>query len=252
MREAVLMILTISSGAVDAICFISFGKVFTAFMTGNLVFLGIGAAGAFKPGGPNLVRVGIVIVTFTVGVFVAARVIKRLKASGGMAYSLALALCGVLVAQLVFVGGWISAAGDPSDAFATTLAAIEAVAMGIQSSAVGSLEVKGVFTTAATATLVNLSREAADRGGSDTDRARMARILVCLIGGAVVGGLLLVHARTYAPVVPTVATALAIATSGAAHRRNQRRLRTTNGAVKLDSEKVGQLAPADPAIGEAA
>jgi hypothetical protein len=33
-------------------------------MSGNLVLLGLGVANAFKPGGPNLVRVGIVIAAF--------------------------------------------------------------------------------------------------------------------------------------------------------------------------------------------
>jgi uncharacterized membrane protein YoaK (UPF0700 family) len=257
LREAILMILTASSGAVDAICFISFSKVFTAFMTGNLVFLGIGAAGAFKPGGPSLLRVGVVIVAFMVGVFVAARINKRVKGSRGIALSLAFALVGVFFLQLVFLGGWISASGDPSDAFATALAGIEAVAMGMQSSAIGSLDVKGVFTTAATATLLYFSRGAADRQASDPDPARMARILVCLIVGALAGGLLLVHARTYAPVLPAVATAAAIALTLAAHRRS-RRDASTSSLVAVDGdagdagEAVGPVIQGDPAVGEAA
>jgi uncharacterized membrane protein YoaK (UPF0700 family) len=205
------MALTVSSGVVDAISFIAFHKIFTAFMTGNLVFLGLGAANAFAPGGPDMVRVSVAIAAFVVGVFVAARIIRRSRGSRLPAQGFPLALAGVLIAQVVFLGGWIVASGDPSDAFATGLAGIEAFAMGMQSSAVGSLDVKGVFTTAATATLVNLSREAADPRVSSTSPVRLARILVCLIVGATVGGLLFVHARLYAPVVPALATAAALA-----------------------------------------
>ena len=39
-RDVSLMALSISSGAIDAISFLVLGKVFTAFMTGNIVFLG--------------------------------------------------------------------------------------------------------------------------------------------------------------------------------------------------------------------
>ena len=44
-RNNLLNALTISSGAVDAISFLALGKVFTAFMTGNVAFLGMGIAG---------------------------------------------------------------------------------------------------------------------------------------------------------------------------------------------------------------
>jgi uncharacterized membrane protein YoaK (UPF0700 family) len=44
-RDWLLFALTVSSGAVDAISFLALGKVFTAFMTGNLAFLGMGIAG---------------------------------------------------------------------------------------------------------------------------------------------------------------------------------------------------------------
>jgi uncharacterized membrane protein YoaK (UPF0700 family) len=44
-RDLLLMALTFSSGAIDAISYLALGKVFTAFMTGNIVFLGPWAAG---------------------------------------------------------------------------------------------------------------------------------------------------------------------------------------------------------------
>jgi len=45
-RDLLLMALTFSSGAIDAISYLVLGKVFTAFMTGNIVFLGLWTAGA--------------------------------------------------------------------------------------------------------------------------------------------------------------------------------------------------------------
>ena len=41
-----LMVLTVVTGLVDAISFLGFGRVFTANMTGNVVFLAFAVAGA--------------------------------------------------------------------------------------------------------------------------------------------------------------------------------------------------------------
>src|ERR1700754_1361297 len=54
-RNWLLAALTVSSGAVDVISFLALGKIFTAFMTGNIAFLGMGIAG--HPGAPRIVSV---------------------------------------------------------------------------------------------------------------------------------------------------------------------------------------------------
>ena len=124
--------------------------------------------------------------------------------------------------QLVFLAGWLAVSGHPAQTFTTCLTGVAALALGMQSGAVGALDVKSIFTTAATATLINLSREAADPGVSETQPLQLAAVLVCLVLGATVGGVLLVHARAYAPVVPPLATGVAIAAS-VAERRALRR-----------------------------
>jgi uncharacterized membrane protein YoaK (UPF0700 family) len=43
------MALTVLSGAIGAISFLALGKVFTAFTSGNIVFLGLLVAGANGP-----------------------------------------------------------------------------------------------------------------------------------------------------------------------------------------------------------
>src|SRR3954447_22009697 len=70
-RDLLLVGLTFSSGAVDAISFLALGKVFTAFMTGNVVFLGLSVADA---GGPDPVRVALALAVFGAGVFLATRI----------------------------------------------------------------------------------------------------------------------------------------------------------------------------------
>jgi uncharacterized membrane protein YoaK (UPF0700 family) len=52
-RDELLVALSFSTGIYEAICFLSFGKVVTAFQTGNIVFLGLGVAGIRPPAGPD-------------------------------------------------------------------------------------------------------------------------------------------------------------------------------------------------------
>src|SRR6478609_804203 len=47
-----LLVLTFVTGIVDAVSFLALGQVFAAMQTGNVIFLGLGVAGA--PGAPVL------------------------------------------------------------------------------------------------------------------------------------------------------------------------------------------------------
>ena len=69
-RDLLLSALTVSSGAVDAISFLALGKVFSAFMTGNIAFLGLRVAGA---GAPGAVAILASMAGFAVGVYVSTR-----------------------------------------------------------------------------------------------------------------------------------------------------------------------------------
>lgn len=206
-RDSLLVALTVASGAVDAISFIALGKVFTAFMTGNVVFLGLRAAGA---PGPDVVTVLISLAAFAIGVFVSTRIVGRSRSSGVWPNPVTGALGLVAVAQAAFAAGWIAVSGQPTGTMIDLLVGISALAMGIQSGAILSLGVTGVFTTAATATLMYLSKELAVES-TVAERARHAGVLVALLAGAAAGGLLLVHARTFAALLPLAMTILVVA-----------------------------------------
>src|SRR2546427_4986772 len=77
-RDLLLNALTVSSGAIDAISFLALGKVFSAFMTGNIAFLGLRVAGA---GGPGVVAILISIAAFAVGVYLSTRIVKPSESS---------------------------------------------------------------------------------------------------------------------------------------------------------------------------
>src|SRR5260370_8168309 len=70
-RQWLLDALTVSSGSIDSISFLGLGKVFTAFMTGNVAFLGMGIAGNPVP---RIVSVLASMAGFAVGIYFATRI----------------------------------------------------------------------------------------------------------------------------------------------------------------------------------
>jgi Protein of unknown function (DUF1275) len=173
-RDLLLNGLTFSSGAVDAISFLTLGKVFAAFMTGNIAFLGLRLAGA---GGPGWVAIMVAIAGFSVGVYLGTWIVKP-RGRGGLGVwprrvtvTLGLSLLG----HAGFLILWLAVGGQPSTDVAHVLLGFWGVAMGMQSAAVRSLHVEGVFTTAATATFIFGGREAPALGCAHLFVPRCAR-----------------------------------------------------------------------------
>jgi uncharacterized membrane protein YoaK (UPF0700 family) len=210
-RDRLIYTLTASSGAIDTISFVALGKVFSAFMTGNIAFLGIRVSGAASS--PGVVRILAAMVGFSVGVFFGNRIVK---ASAGVAVwpgAVTVALCVSLIAEAVFLVAWFASRGQPSVDLAHFLLGSWGVAMGVQAAAVRSLHMEGVYATAATATLVGYVVDLTGGPQKASERRAYAGVLAWLFAGATAGGLLLVHAYLYAPVLPFVLTGATIATA---------------------------------------
>src|SRR3979411_281094 len=78
-RDLLLSALTVSSGAIDAISFLALGKVFTAFMTGNIAFFGLRVSGASRA--PGAVAIFVSMAAFAVGVYLSTRIVKTTEPS---------------------------------------------------------------------------------------------------------------------------------------------------------------------------
>jgi len=227
-RDLLLSALTVSSGAVDAISFLALGKVFSAFMTGNIAFLGLRVAGASAPGA---VAILVSIASFAVGVYVSTQIVKSSESSGIWPEKVTIALAVSLIGHAAFLGIWFAKSGQPSVDVAHVLLGLWGFAMGIQSAAVRTLRVDGVFTTAATATIIFLVGDFTNWPETAAERRRLAGVLVALFFGATAGGLLLVHAQIYAPVLPFVITVATVA-SAAIVFPEQRMAPRTSGMLR--------------------
>jgi uncharacterized membrane protein YoaK (UPF0700 family) len=181
---------------------------FSAFMSGNIVFLGFGIANMKEPCLPAVLA----LATFAAGSYLGSRITTlRSQESGWWPPTMSVLLSLVAIAEAGFLIAWMATAGHPSTAMADVLLVLFSLAMGLQTAAVRSLGVQGVFTTAGTFTLVALAGTLAG-SPSRAERPRLIGVLVGLVVGAVAGGLLFLHARNYAPALPLVITVVVILT----------------------------------------
>jgi uncharacterized membrane protein YoaK (UPF0700 family) len=208
-RDLLLVALTVSTGAVDALSWLGLGKVFSVFMTGNLVFLGLRTGGA---AGPSVLRVLAAVAAFAVGALLSARLVRKTQDDGEVwPRRVTLALAGALGPQAVFAAVWATVGGHPSSAAGDLLIALSALAMGMQTTAIFSLGVRAVFTTAATATFAVLMGDLSGWTQASGERRRLSAVIVGLFAGVVLGAILVVHALRWAPLFPLGLTALVVA-----------------------------------------
>jgi uncharacterized membrane protein YoaK (UPF0700 family) len=217
-RDWLLFALSVSSGAVDAISFLALGKVFTGFMTGNFIFLGMGIAQ--NAAAPSIIAVLVSIVVFGLGVYLATLIVTPRqnethddKESTRVVWSplVTHALAISLLPHLAFVLLWISTGGSLTGSTTLGLLAAWALAMGMQSAAVRRLDVGGIYTTAATATVIFLAGDLAHRPLSGEERRRLSGVLVSLIIGATAGARLLIDGPRYSPLLPFGITIIVVA-----------------------------------------
>ncbi|MDB6032008.1 MAG: hypothetical protein JWM16_2346 [Verrucomicrobiales bacterium] len=219
-RDLLLKALTVSSGAVDAISFLALGKVFTAFMTGNIAFLGLRVAGASAPGVvvPGVVTILAAMVGFAVGVYIGTLIVQASESSGMWSQRVTVALGVSVLPHAGFLALWFAKNGQPSLEVTNVLLGLWGMAMGMQSAAVRRLHVEGVFTTAATATIIVVVGDITNWAATVADRRRLAGVLVSLFMGATAGGLLLVYAHIFAPVLPFAITVAVVTTAASVLR----------------------------------
>jgi uncharacterized membrane protein YoaK (UPF0700 family) len=158
-RDAMLVLLSLAAGCVDAVSYLGLNNVFTANMTGNTVLLGL-AIGQAKP--QAALRSGVALAGFVVGVAAGAAIVERGREDVAWPSVVTAALALECVVLVAFAVGWRLAGALPGEAV-YSLIALSAFAMGVQSAAVSRLGVASVSTTYITGTLTSLMRRLVGR-----------------------------------------------------------------------------------------
>ena len=188
-----LLVLTVVTGLVDAVSYLSLGRVFVANMTGNVVFLGFAIAGA---SGLSAAASLAALVAFMAGALIAGRVGSRFDQHRGRRLALALAIKVAFVAAATIVA--IVAGDRLTDAARYALIVLLAFAMGVQNATVRKLAVPDLTTTVLTLTVTGLAADSRLAGGNSPHPGRRFAAILAMLVGAIVGGLLVLHASVAA------------------------------------------------------
>jgi uncharacterized membrane protein YoaK (UPF0700 family) len=215
-RDWLLVALAFATGIYEGICFLTFGKVFSAAQTGNIVLIGIGAR-THPPAGPNEVTVAIALASWFVGAALAMPILKTFYGDREMGdhhvfrvwpRRVSIVLAIALILEVGFLALWATAASPATLAY--PLMAMSAFAMGLQMNAIRALHVPGISVTALTATFADLAGGVGKWSLPAPAVRRLAGTPVAIVAGAFVGDVMLGHAHRYAPVVPMIVMAVVI------------------------------------------
>lgn len=202
-----LLLLSVTTGLVDAVSVLGLGKVFTANMTGNVVFLGFAAAGT--PGFLVMPAVS-ALASFLAGALIAGRV-GRMLAGRPMRYWLLAA--ALFETSLFWIAAIVAAGFDVGvQAPATGLYAIIVLtgfAMGFRNATVRQLKVPDLTTTVLTLTLTGLAADSSLAGGANTNAQRRIASVAAIFLGAVLGAVMVTQSGLVLPLVVIGALVLA-------------------------------------------
>ncbi|MFF1279536.1 YoaK family protein [Streptomyces sp. NPDC058299] len=184
---AVLLVLTVVSGLIDAVSYLGLGRVFTANMTGNVVVLGFAAAGA---PGFSVPHTATSLVCFLLGATAGGRVAARHVRGSRRAWTRR-----TLAAEAALVGGSAAVAFAWPDATAAhyALIALTAFAMGLRNATVRKLGVPDLTTTVLTMTLTALASESRLGDATGHRSPRRTASALAMAAGAALGAWLVLH-----------------------------------------------------------
>ena len=216
-RVPLLLLLSATTGLVDAASVLGLGKVFTANMTGNVVFLGFAASGA--PGFKVLPFVA-ALASFMLGAIVGGR---TGKAHVGGSERRWLVTSAVVETTLLWAAAFLALGFDVAtqspEARLYLIIGLTGIAMGYRNATIRQLKVADLTTTVLTLTLTGLGADSKAAGGTGTNWSRRVGAVIAIFAGAALGAGLLVHIGLYAPLALAGAIVL-FGTLAFAHRLN--------------------------------
>jgi uncharacterized membrane protein YoaK (UPF0700 family) len=196
-RIPLLLLLSVTTGLVDAASVLGLGKVFTANMTGNVVFLGFAASGI---PGFKVAPFVVAIASFMVGALIAGR---TGKAHAGQPERRWLLVSASLETALLWIGAVLALGFDVASQTPATLLyaiiALTGIAMGYRNATIRQLKVPDLTTTVLTLTITGLSADSSAAGGGNPNWRRRIAAVVAIFAGAALGAYLLEHVGLAAP-----------------------------------------------------
>jgi uncharacterized membrane protein YoaK (UPF0700 family) len=184
-----LLGMTVVTGLVDAVSFLSLGHVFTANMTGNIVFLAFATA---HVSGLSIARSLTALLAFLVGAILGGRVMARASADSQIRFA---AQAFLLEVAFLFAASFCSI-GYRGDLLVHSfqpfaLIALTALAMGTRNAAVRKLAIPDLTTTVLTLTITGIGADSSLANGNDPRLARRVASVAAMFLGAALGAVVI-------------------------------------------------------------
>ncbi len=180
-----LLLLTFTTGLIDAVSVLVLGHVFVANMTGNVVFLGFW----FVPhSGVDLTAAVVAFAGFVTGTVVGGRLSRHLDSDVRRWLMTALGIEVVMLVVLAVLAG--AGVLDYRDDSKLVLIAGLALAFGSQNATARQFGIQELSTTVLTSTIVGIGFDSRLAGGTgDREKLRFGVVLT-MLAGAMVGATL--------------------------------------------------------------
>jgi uncharacterized membrane protein YoaK (UPF0700 family) len=206
-RQAIgdLLLLSFAAGSADAAGFISFGRVFTCNMTGNVVLFGLSLG---QNHGTESLRFLYVLLMFALGTGIGLRLSRNIddRAWSPIVARVVGTEAGLLA---LFALGWVLLWPFPPHGWSYGLLALLTLAMGLQTSALYRFRAPGMQTTALTSTIASFVKTALNDSTGDSTEARKqtffnASVIGFYAAGAVTTGFFIFHLPRVVGLIPLV------------------------------------------------
>jgi uncharacterized membrane protein YoaK (UPF0700 family) len=184
-----LLGMTAVTGLVDAVSFLSLGRVFTANMTGNIVLLAFAAA---HVSGLSIARSLTALLAFLAGAVLGGRVMARASAESQIRFAAqAFLLEGAFLLAASFCGIGYRADRLDSSFQPFALIALTALAMGTRNAAVRKLAIPDLTTTVLTLTITGIGADSSLAKGNNPRLARRLGSVAAMFLGAALGAVVI-------------------------------------------------------------
>lgn len=181
-----LLLLTMSTGVIDATSYLALDRVFTGNMTGNVLFIGFALVGV--PGIPLLNNV-VALSGFVFGSILSGRILGRRYDQGFPTRSVATLAGGAVIASGL-LATWV-VVRDLAQPGLLVVTFLLAVVMGSQVTAVKPIGNSDVTTIVVTNTVANLARDSRLAGGpGERWIPRLLAVAAMGVGAAIGAGLI--------------------------------------------------------------
>src|SRR5882762_3757673 len=201
----VLLGMTVVTGLVDAVSFLSLGHVFTANMTGNIVFLAFAAA---HVSGLSIARSLTALWAFLVGAILGGRIMTRANADSQIRFA---AQAFLLEVAFLFTAS-VSGIGYRGDLFEYSfqpfaLIALTAFAMRTRNAAARKLAIPDLTTTVLTLTITGIGADSSLANGNNPRLARRVAAVAAMFLGAALGAVVIRYSISAALCLATAISA---------------------------------------------